>query len=55
MENDVTATETTEQTETTGAETKTYTFDEVQALLQSEADKRVLRHLKRQRQSTKRN
>ena len=47
MENEVTATETNEQTETTGAETKTYTFDEVQALLQSEADKRVTAALKK--------
>ena len=47
MENKVTATETNEKTETTGAETKTYTFDEVQALLQSEADKRVTAALKK--------
>ena len=47
MENEVTATETNEQTETTGAETKTYTFDEVQALLQSESDKRVTAALKK--------
>ena len=47
MENEVTATETNEQTENTGAETKTYTFDEVQALLQSEADKRVTAALKK--------
>lgn len=47
MEDEVAATEANEQTENTGAENKTYTFDEVQALLQSEADKRVTAALKK--------